>query len=407
MMSRRAPAIMSRRCRPPRGPSRPAELDGSPARPVAGLRARRPGPGPRRSRAGRRAPPRRRRLGAPRGLERLEPQRELRRQRRRVGAAGAVRGAVGVPLAGDLHQPRRRRRRRRSPARGGRRSRPRRAGPSAWTARASVRRRRPRVQSRSSARGLGHVGRDDRRARQQPRAQRVLRARRRAALAPLSATITGSSTTGAPPTRSRASSTASIVSTVPSMPILTASTPMSSATARTCSTIASRRHRVDGGDGDGVLGGDRGDRGHPVGAAGGEGLQVGLDAGAAAGVRAGDREQRGGWRRRHRDGIGRPARSVGDAGGRADHRGAPLPAAELRRTIQPPASSRPSAARTSGTRRAAWPRRPRSHRPRRPRTAPGRRRSASPDGAASALAASRRGAGTDAEQLVEHVLRRR
>ena len=47
--------------------------------------------------------------------------------------------------------------------------------------------------------------------------------------APLSATITGSRTTGARRSRSSASRTASIVSTVPSIPIFTASTPMSSA----------------------------------------------------------------------------------------------------------------------------------------------------------------------------------
>ena len=56
--------------------------------------------------------------------------------------------------------------------------------------------------------------------------------------APLSATITGSTTTGAPGTRSSALTTATMVSVVPSIPIFTASTPMSSATARTCSTIA-------------------------------------------------------------------------------------------------------------------------------------------------------------------------
>ena len=50
------------------------------------------------------------------------------------------------------------------------------------------------------------------------------------------------------------------------------------------------RHRDHQLDADRVLGGDRGDRGRPVDAAARERLQVGLDAGAAAGVRAGDRE---------------------------------------------------------------------------------------------------------------------
>ena len=58
-------------------------------------------------------------------------------------------------------------------------------------------------------------------------------------MAPLSATITGSTTIGASPTRSSASTTASIVASSPSIPILTASTPMSSATARTWATIVS------------------------------------------------------------------------------------------------------------------------------------------------------------------------
>jgi hypothetical protein len=50
------------------------------------------------------------------------------------------------------------------------------------------------------------------------------------------------------------------------------------------------RKLVDGVHADGVLGGQRDDRAHPVGARGREGLQVGLDAGASAGVRARDRE---------------------------------------------------------------------------------------------------------------------
>ncbi len=76
----------------------------------------------------------------------------------------------------------------------------------------------------------------------------------------------------------------------PSIPIFTASMPMSSLDGPDLSEDHLRRHVVDGGDADGVLRGDRGDRGHPVDTAGGERLQVGLDAGAAAGVRAGDRE---------------------------------------------------------------------------------------------------------------------
>ncbi len=76
----------------------------------------------------------------------------------------------------------------------------------------------------------------------------------------------------------------------PSIPTLTASTPMSRATARTWARIMLRRDRLDRVDADRVLGGDRGDRGHPVDPAGRERLEVGLDPGAAAGVRAGDRQ---------------------------------------------------------------------------------------------------------------------
>ena len=50
------------------------------------------------------------------------------------------------------------------------------------------------------------------------------------------------------------------------------------------------RDLVDGAHPDRVLDGDRRDRGHPVDAATGEGLQVSLDPRASAGVRAGDRE---------------------------------------------------------------------------------------------------------------------
>ena len=112
-------------------------------------------------------------------------------------------------------------------------------------------------------------------------------------VAPLSATITGSTTTGASPTKPSASTTASTVAAVPSIPILTASTPMSSATARTWATIISGATASTPLTPDRVLRRDRGDRRHPVHAAARERLEVGLDAGAAAGVRAGDRED--GW----------------------------------------------------------------------------------------------------------------
>ena len=97
-----------------------------------------------------------------------------------------------------------------------------------------------------------------------------------------------------------ASATASTIAAVASMPVFAASTPMSVATARIwAATIAGRDASVVG-DALGVLDGDGGDGGHAEHAERGERLQVGLDAGAAAGVAAGDRERAGtrcAWRR--------------------------------------------------------------------------------------------------------------
>ena len=140
--------------------------------------------------------------------------------------------------------------------------------------------------------GLGDVGGGHGRQRQQALDQRLAgllveqRPRRSRRPSP------GRRTTGASPTWPSASTTASTVSAVPSIPILTASTPMSSATARTWATIVSGETASTALDPDRVLRGDRGDRRHPVHAAARERLQVGLDAGAAAGVGAGDREHR-------------------------------------------------------------------------------------------------------------------
>ena len=53
------------------------------------------------------------------------------------------------------------------------------------------------------------------------------------------------------------------------------------------------RGHVDVADAHGVLADEGGDDAHAVGAVGGEGLQVGLQAGAAAGVGAGDRQHAG------------------------------------------------------------------------------------------------------------------
>ena len=60
------------------------------------------------------------------------------------------------------------------------------------------------------------------------------------------------------------------------------------------------RNGVEGVDAGRVLHGDGGDRRHGVGAERGRGLDVGLDAGAAARIRTGDDEDAGGvTRRRH------------------------------------------------------------------------------------------------------------
>jgi len=48
--------------------------------------------------------------------------------------------------------------------------------------------------------------------------------------------------------------------------------------------------QVEGGDAGGVLRGDGGDGGHAVDAEDGEGFEIGLEAGAAAGIGAGDGE---------------------------------------------------------------------------------------------------------------------
>jgi hypothetical protein len=121
-------------------------------------------------------------------------------ERRGVGAAGAVRGAALEPLARDLDEP---------------------------------------VAVEEEVGGLVPMAAREDDARGSSRALSASWASSSRSRAPLSATMTGSSTTGASPTRSSASPTASIVSLVPSMPTFTASTPMSSTTARTCSTTTS------------------------------------------------------------------------------------------------------------------------------------------------------------------------
>ena len=258
-----------------------------------------------------------------RRLQRVVAERELRCEHRRVRAAGAVRRAVGVALALDLDRGS-------SPAGPGTgRRRASRCppvsttapGPSASSARASA----STSSSSSSAPRVARARRtDERRA---PRAgsasarSRAAGSRSRAprwasassSRAPDSATITGSTTTGVP-----AGSSSSACgdrqrhlggAEHPDLDGVDADVRAPRAPARARSPPGP----VDRADAERVLRGDRGDRARAVHAAARERLQVGLDAGAAAGVRAGDRQrtwgrvaaqrsaalaQRAPWRRR-------------------------------------------------------------------------------------------------------------
>ena len=96
---------------------------------------------------------------------------------------------------------------------------------------------------------------------------------------------------------------------------------------------------------DGVLRRDRRDRGHPVHAAGGERLQVGLDAGAAAGVRAGDRQHA----RDPRSLIGEATSAMPDGRSSRDHRSQRPPA--VRRAARSPGAAR-AASSSAGAARA-------------------------------------------------------
>ena len=114
-----------------------------------------------------------------------------------------------------------------------------------------------------------------------------------ASVAPLVATITGSNTigrSGFSALSSSRSATCPAAKALPIMPILTASTPMSLDDRVDLGEDHFGRHRMDGAHAQRVLSGDRGDRGHRVAAEHGDGLDVGLDPGAAAGIRSGNDE---------------------------------------------------------------------------------------------------------------------
>ena len=115
-----------------------------------------------------------------------------------------------------------------------------------------------------------------------------------------------------------------------------------------------------------VLRRHRGQRAHPVGAVGGEGLEVRLDAGAAAGVRAGDGQQAGrdgrrsALRRRRGDGGGSGAGAGTTARSRRDGGARSLPVGPQAARAAPPAApprrqrSHRAATRTSSTRLITW-----------------------------------------------------
>ena len=94
-----------------------------------------------------------------------------------------------------------------------------------------------------------------------------------------------------------AAATASTIAAVASMPVFVACSAMSPATASICAVTRSAGSGRTRGDADRVLRGDGGDGARAVDAERGERLEVGLNAGAAARVAAGDRQRRAHRRR--------------------------------------------------------------------------------------------------------------
>ena len=114
--------------------------------------------------------------------------------------------------------------------------------------------------------------------------------------------------------RSSPAATASMAADCDSMPIFTAPTSRSENTASICAAMKSRRHVVDAGDAAGVLRGQRGDDRRAIDAERRKCLEVGLDAGAAARIRAGDGD---GDRGHHRAPSLRRTRAIDDDAQRA------------------------------------------------------------------------------------------
>jgi hypothetical protein len=230
-----------------------------------------------------------------RGRERVEPEREVGGECGRVRAAGAVRGAVGVALAGDLDQPLA------VVEEVGRlvavaagdddRPRPERVDGAGQLGGAGV---GGQVRERG---GLGQVRRHDGRAREQLGAERPLGLGREQPRARLGHhhRVDDQRRVGEQRERLGDGRDRGRVAEHPGLDGVGADVvgdrPHLGDDRR-------RRQRVHVRDGDGVLRRHRRDRAHAVHAAACERLQVGLDPGAAAGVRAGDREhprRRLGW----------------------------------------------------------------------------------------------------------------
>ena len=274
---------------PVSAPDRPARPLGRAASPAEHVHR----PGPRRSRAARPAPPRPRSAWP-----------------RRAASSGSCR-ARGAPRAPRSACSRTRARRRRGGARPGspraaRRRRRRRPPASRWPPgdhdggrpervhRARELRRRAASGAAAGQRArLGHVRRDDGRARHQPRPERllgVLVEQPRAALGDhhrvehhrrarheVERPAHGLDRLGGPEHPDLDRVDADVLGDRADL--------LDDQPPAGAGSTARDRHRV--------LRRDRGDRGHPVHAAARERLEVGLDAGAAAGVRAGDREHPG------------------------------------------------------------------------------------------------------------------
>ena len=123
-------------------------------------------------------------------------------------------------------------------------------------------------------------------------------------LRPCLLTITGSTTSGKAKSAA-ARATASTISAEPSAPVFAAPGGMSSSTAASCSSTSCGRHHLHARDAHGVLHGEQRDHRFAIDAELMEGLEVGLNARAAARVASGDREGDG----RHSPRInGRPQR---------------------------------------------------------------------------------------------------